>query len=188
MKSDQERLEDYMFRTHSRAELREWGNALRFFRFCRAAGGHANDGDTLEAALGFRDLDELHALCRGLGFSLTPLPPDEPQPVVGQSYSGADFGRFRTPIDDYRLWEQPGRKELAGVSVFLWVHAGKLRLSLSGDDDPYEVTEADVEKAKRLEVLLEPLAQAIVDPPNDSDRCFHPGRYPRFFAGASSLG
>lgn len=187
MRTDQERLEFWMFRTHSRAELRAWGNALRFFRFCRAIGGHANDGDSLETALGFRDLEELHALCKELGFSLTPLPPDEPQLVVGRSYSGAELAKFRTAIHDYPSWEAPGRKEIGGVTVSLSVNGGKLYLTLYGEDDPYEVTEADVERARRVEAVLEPLAHAIVDPPIESERCLSPSRYPAFFAGSTTL-
>jgi len=175
-----------MFRSHSRAELREWGNALHFFRFCRAFGGHANDGDTLEAALAFRDLDELHTLCRGLGFALTPLPPDEPQPVRGQPYAHADWSKFRRPISEFPLWEQPGARVIAGTEVSLSVHGGRLNLTLFGAE-PYEIMEADVENAKRVEAVLAPLAHAIVDPPTDSDLCFSPKRYPAFFAGATTL-
>ena len=175
-----------MFRSHSRAELREWGNTLRFFRFCRAIGGHANDGDTLEAALGFRDLDEMHALCRGMGFALTPLPPDEPQPVRGASYGFADFSKFRSPIPGYPLWEQPGRRVIGGVDLHLSVHDGQLNLTLMGAE-PYEITDSDVDNAKRVEGVLAPLAHAIVDPPTKSDLCLSPRLYPAFFAGATTL-
>jgi hypothetical protein len=44
-------FEQYLFRTHSRAELRAWAARLRYFRFCRAVGGHANDADYLGVAL-----------------------------------------------------------------------------------------------------------------------------------------
>ena len=43
--------EQYLFQGHSRGELRAWAQRLRYFRFCRAYGGHANDGDRLLVAV-----------------------------------------------------------------------------------------------------------------------------------------
>jgi hypothetical protein len=57
-----DRLERYLFRSHSRAELRAWAERLRYFRFCRALGGLANDGDYLGVALrcaGERDAQQM---------------------------------------------------------------------------------------------------------------------------------
>jgi hypothetical protein len=38
----QSRWEAWLYERHSRAELREWATRLRWFRYCRAIGGHAN--------------------------------------------------------------------------------------------------------------------------------------------------
>ena len=41
----------YLHRDHAADELRDWARRLEWFRFCRAIGGHANDGDQLLVAL-----------------------------------------------------------------------------------------------------------------------------------------
>ena len=41
----------YLYRDHSYDELARWTRSLRYFRFQRAIGGHANDGDELFCAL-----------------------------------------------------------------------------------------------------------------------------------------
>lgn len=41
----------YLHRDQSADELRGWARRLKRFRFCRAIGGHANDGDQLVVAL-----------------------------------------------------------------------------------------------------------------------------------------
>lgn len=45
------RWEQWLYERHSRAELAEWAPTLRYFRYCRAIGGHANDGDQLVVLL-----------------------------------------------------------------------------------------------------------------------------------------
>jgi NAD(P)-dependent dehydrogenase (short-subunit alcohol dehydrogenase family) len=45
------RWEQYLYERHSREELHAWARRLRYFRFVRAIGGHANDGDRLLLAL-----------------------------------------------------------------------------------------------------------------------------------------
>ena len=50
----------HLFSDHAELTLRDWARRLRIFRFCRAFGGHANDGDSLEAAYGWGSEQELH--------------------------------------------------------------------------------------------------------------------------------
>ncbi len=57
----------YLYRQHSQAELEEWTRALRYFRYCRAVGGHANDGDELLCALGCPDQAAQTRLLGALG-------------------------------------------------------------------------------------------------------------------------
>jgi hypothetical protein len=73
-----DRFEQYLFRSHSRAELQAWAKRLRYFRFCRALGGLANDGDCLAVALRHRgEADAQHLLAslsdaqRNVSVSLT---------------------------------------------------------------------------------------------------------------------
>ena len=41
---------EYLLRTHPEATLKGWAKRLLLFRFCRAYGGHAIDGDSLDVA------------------------------------------------------------------------------------------------------------------------------------------
>lgn len=54
--------EQYLFARHSRDLLRSWAQRLRYFRFCRAYGGHANDGDRLLVALRHEGEDDARRL------------------------------------------------------------------------------------------------------------------------------
>ena len=163
----------YFFRRHSFAELQEWTEALRFFRFCRAYGGHANDGDDLRAALRVDSEDDLITLAAGLGIALRELPASAPQPQPGLSYSIEEFAAFRSRVEAYPRFEQPCHVALGGVPCFVYVHRGRLELSLSGaDGDPYEVSQRDFQHALKLEALIAPFAARIIDPPLDGDRCF----------------
>ena len=59
----------YLFRQHSEAELTEWMRELRFFRYIRALGGHANDGDMFLAALRCANHEDLPRLLTALRLS-----------------------------------------------------------------------------------------------------------------------
>jgi hypothetical protein len=163
----------YFFRPHSYEELRRWTERLSFFRFRRALGGHANDGDVLLAALRVRSEAELVALARTVGIPLRELPPDAAEQVVGAVYSLAELAQIPTRIEAYPRFAQPGHIALAGVGCWCWIYEGRLELSLSGAaGDGYEVTEADVENAVAVEALLAPVAGYVLDPPLENERCF----------------
>lgn len=61
----------YLYRRHSQEELRTWARRLRYFRFCRAIGGHANDGDRLLLALRHEGEADAQALCAQLDQAIT---------------------------------------------------------------------------------------------------------------------
>lgn len=65
------------------ATIVRWNRALRYFRFYRALGGHANDSDTIAAQIAFNDLDELRALFERFDLPLQKMPPDARRPVPG---------------------------------------------------------------------------------------------------------
>ena len=50
-----DRFRSYLFERHNEEEIRRWVSSLSYFRFCRAYGGHANDGDHFLAAFRYRD-------------------------------------------------------------------------------------------------------------------------------------
>jgi len=47
-----------------RQSLRRWGRRLSMVRFCRAVGGHANDGDELMAVFRYESIPQLQAVPR----------------------------------------------------------------------------------------------------------------------------
>lgn len=177
-----DRFQQYLFRDHSEAELRRWATSLRFFRYCRAYGGHANDADRFAAALRVETRADLEAVCGALGLGLTRLPADAPQPVPGRSYTGAEIASFRSRIPDFPGFEQPGRQTLASAPVRAWVQSHRLQLAIDGSDaGGYAIGERDFEAARAVDRLLEPLAERVVDPPQDDDHCLCPKHYPAWW-------
>lgn len=163
----------WFFRTHSLEELKEWTARMRFFRFYRAIGGHANDGDTLRCALRVETEPELIALTSSLGISLRELPASEPQPVLGQQYAVAEMRKFRRRMESFPRFEQLGRIALASVECFAHVWDSRLEFQIFGAaKDPYEIEEKDVANAIRIEQVLLPFSAKVIPPPLDDERCF----------------
>ena len=176
------RFTDYVFKRHSLETVRAWALSLQYFRFCRAYGGHANDGDSFRCALRIHDEASLLGLCRSLSLSLVLLPLDTPRPIPGKRYSLPEFDKFRQPIDAFPRYERPGHTTLFGVPAFVWVRADSVEIHLSGaGGDSYEVTDLDFENAKRLEGEFRRLGLEFCDPPMDSPNCICPKFWPELF-------
>jgi hypothetical protein len=80
--------------------------------------------------------------------------------------------------------EQPGYVTIAGCRIYAWVYPGnpeRLTLSLISEDGAEAVTEAVVQSAERVETELRPLAERIIDPPQDDANCICPKWYPEFW-------
>jgi hypothetical protein len=69
MTDEDRRWDAYLYRRHSPRELRDWATRLRWFRLCRAFGGHNNDGDDLRLALRAETEHELAAVLAALGIT-----------------------------------------------------------------------------------------------------------------------
>ena len=141
---------------------------LSTFRFCRAIGGHANDGDELVAALRYSSSDDLGALATTLGITLR----------------RASWLRLKeaNEVPDAPHWQQPLPQSLGGVPLLLHARSGLLEICIAGaEGDPYSVTGLDVERARAVEVLLAPVRDRVVDPPRDTSRCLCPKYYPSIF-------
>lgn len=185
MTTDDARWNAYLHERHSRETLREWARSLSFFRFCRAVGGHANDGDCLRAALAVASQAQLEAVFAQLGIALERLPQDHPEPVAGVRYPGTEFMKFVPAARGFGLpVRQPGRVTVAGVEVFAWLRADRLDLSMSDADQPYDVTARTVRDAQAVEALLRPLAGLCIDPPQEGRHCLSPKSHPWLWAGA----
>ncbi len=171
--------EQYFFGQHPESELRNWALRLRFFRYFRAFGGQANDGDSLDLAVAYSGTEELLEILARLGYA--PLVHDRlpPQPQIGVGYPSEEFQRFPRIISNTQWIEQPGHCKIFGVRVFLWCGGGLAKVSVGGED--YEVHEQDVRAAEKLEANLAALPLRWVDPPSDTRNYLCPKYYPDFF-------
>lgn len=175
--SDDDRWRSWLYETHSAAELHDWALRLRYFRFCRAVGGHANDGDQLRVVLRAETEPVLRNLFTVLGITPTSIPPDAPRPQPGTRYTARQYAAFPARIDRFPTLAQPRHVHIAGHKAFAWASAGRLRISLHDADNPFEVTEPTVQAALDIEQRLSQLAAEIIDPPLDRRHCICPKYY-----------
>lgn len=175
---DDARWQAYLYERHSPAELRDWATRLTLFRFCRAFGGHANDGDQLRAVFAVPTEPDLRAALSAIGIEPTVIPADAPLPVAGRSYTGTEYAALTMPIDEYPYLAQPSRVRLADADVHAWVSRGRLALQISDTDSPYDVTEPAVRAAESVEPVLAPIRDLVIDPPLESVHCICPKYYP----------
>lgn len=158
--------EAYLFETHSRSTIQRWNSCLKWFRFCRAHGGHVNDGDSFQASIQISDKVELLMIMDLLEVDLETLSPDNPEPMPGISYTAAEYEAFRFPIRDYPEFEQPGWRDVFGSPCYISVRNQVLDLQLSGAElTKFDVTERDFENARRIEEQLDGHGLKFVHPP-----------------------
>lgn len=175
----------YFYDPHGPRTLARWARALHVFRFCRAQGGHAGDGDAFRAALRFESEPDLLVLLNALGIPATRLPADHPQPVPGQTYTGAEYAAFVHAVRAYPSVAQPGNVHLGGAPAHVWIYDASLQLSVSDADDVWSVSEAAFEAARAVETVLAPHARRVIDPPLASRNCLCPAYHPDVWAHAS---
>jgi len=169
----------YLLESHSEETLRSWAKRLSLFRFFRAYGGHANDGDSLDVAYRYASLQELENFLNLLGINLTKYTERPPQPQSGVSYSGGDFNKFPSLIADTEWVQQPGHSVIFDQNVFIWCAGGVVKISIG---ENYQVTEADVASAEMIEKLLLGSNLERVDPPIDTKHYICPKYHPAYFA------
>jgi hypothetical protein len=178
-----DRVWDYLYREHSRAEIRAWARALAHVRYCRAYGGHANDVDRFAVALATPDRAALLAAAAGLGLALVRIPAGAPTVEPGKVYQGAALAERHWPIDVAPDLEAPRAPVIAGVRVGLWIGNGGLVLSIYPQErDSWSLTDDDFAAAERLDGLVRQLAWPVIDPPQDNDHCFCPKYHPQLWA------
>jgi len=177
-----DRFRTYLFQRHTEDEIRRWAVSLSYFRFCRAYGGHANDGDQFLAAFRYTNENDFVSLLGTIGLSPKELLADNPRPVPGKSYSLEEFDQFKTEINDFPNLEQIGHCEIAGNKCFVWAADHRVTVSVvGGDDNPYEVSEDDFQRAQRIDSQLQELADRVIDPPQDDQNCISPKYYPSYW-------
>lgn len=174
--------EEYLFFAHSESFLIKWAKELKYFRFFRAYGGHANDFDEIILALNYAGENDLIALFDNLGIIYRKYAIKPPQPEMGKNYSGVDFADFPSLIPGTSWIEQPGWQTIDSVRVFLWCTENKMKIAISGPEERnWQITEEEFANAARLEVVFAKYAQQMIDPPIDSKNCICPKYYPHYW-------
>lgn len=159
--------DEHMFREHSPTELVGWTRRLSYFRFVRAQGGQAQDGDYLVAGVPLRsDFTVVDALA-SLGWSIDATRNEE----IKARPDGIWF-RIYAKASDPGLFQNS--------SVRLRSDKKALVFEISGESgDPYSVTEADVRLAEKLEAILKPLNFGFLVPFHSW--CFSEKTFPQYF-------
>lgn len=174
----EDRWERYLYERHTPEQLAKWARSLRWFRFCRAYGGHANDGDHLLVAIAVHD--DLNTVFDALGLPLTPISGPVPERCV--TYTGTEWATLSFPIPGFEEFAQPGWVRLADYDAYVTAGPHDVRISVPDATQRYDVTEAAVAAARRIEELLTPLASQIVDPPQNDRNCLCPQQYPAIWS------
>jgi hypothetical protein len=180
LKSLMDRWQQYLFESHPEPQLRDWAQRLRLFRFCRAYGGHANDGDSLDVVFPYEAIEELQQFFLALGIGLVEYDQQPAQPEVGRAYRGDVFQQYVSLIPHTRWIKQPGHCKIAGHDVFAWCDGKEIRISIGAN---YSVTEENVSAAQAVEEALVAAPLRPKDPPRDTQHCICPKYYPAYFEG-----
>ena len=173
-----DRWTQYLFETHSEAELQAWAKRLKFFRFFRAHGGHANDDDSLDIAFAYKTTSELVSFLHDLGVEIVNFEVMPPQPETGVSYQGDVFAKFPSLVNGTTWMKQPGHCKIMDINVFIWCEADRVKISLGED---YTVSEKNVSDAEKLEKILAGVTLERIDPPRDTKNYICPKYYPDYF-------
>ncbi|MDF1825974.1 MAG: hypothetical protein P1U68_15115 [Verrucomicrobiales bacterium] len=176
-----ERKLAYLFQEHSIEEVRAWNRRLKYFRYFRAYGGHANDRDSLDVAIAWGGEEELQTIFRQLEIEVVAHSTIPPQPVAGVSYSRAEYETFPALIPGTRWLEQPGHTRIGESPVFVWCL--KDRIMISPKNDSPDVEESTVAAAEAIEPHLTVLADRIIDPPRDTDHYLCVAKHPPLGSG-----
>lgn len=162
------KLESYMFREHSASELVAWTRRLSYFRFVRASGGLANDGDFLLAEIPLTPELTLLNLLTNFGWVI-----DSARTEMLESLPEERWNRINARMEDPVLFQNPN------IHVSIFKQKG-LRIEIFGAaGDPYSVTNTDVVLAEAVEVLMKPLNFNFVE--SDHRYRFSAKTFPTYF-------
>ncbi|MEO8610409.1 MAG: hypothetical protein ABI690_21110 [Chloroflexota bacterium] len=159
--------QQYLFRNHTEATVRDWARRLQLFRFFRAYGEMNNDSDELIVVFQYQSIDELLAFLKFVGIN-----PVQHTPELAS-------GKTLNPLINDTSWiEQPGKCQIAGQTVFIWCMYGRIRISIS---EGWEVNEAEVVRAESVEKVLQDAPLPRIEPPVDDKHCLCPKYYREYF-------
>ena len=183
-----QRWSAYLFERHSQNEIEVWAKKLKYFRYFRALGGHANDCDSFDLAINFINQEELQLILQKLNIKYLIHKLMPPQPLPGISYSGDEFNKFINIIPESNYIEQPGKVLINNCQVIVWCTKSHLKISVGHEDESWDVIEDDVSKCIIIEDLISTCDFNLQDPPYDSKNYICPKYYPEFFVTRAQQG
>lgn len=173
---------EWLFQRHTEDEIKKWIRNLEYSYFIRAWGGHANDGDEFSLTLRYDNQNDLLDILNRLNLKLSVIPRDHPRPIAGKAYTHDEYSVFRSEIEDYPGYEQPGRIEVNGIKCFCWIEAGNVEFTFSGaaDGNLYEVSELDFQNCRMIEQIIsqKQLVDRVSRDCENSVTCISKRRYP----------
>jgi hypothetical protein len=150
-----------------------WAARLRHFRICLSYGGHADFGDDLQVGLAVDGCDDLQAVVGELGVALERVPEGAPRAQPGRAHTLEEWTAIPPRVRGCEWWRQPGRCRIAGVDVHLSGSAEAVNLSISHG---YVISDELVDRACRVEAVLEALCERVADPPVAEGWLIRPAR------------
>ncbi len=133
--------------------LRDQARTLRHFRLIRGPGGGMNDfGDRLEVAFRIGSAEDVARILAALGAALPPSqesPRDADAPAAPGGVPPVTF---------------PQTIVVQGVQLNSFTLHGRLDVWFNDAVRQYDITPVEIEQARRLEELLEPVADLVIDP------------------------
>ena len=173
-----DRWTQYLFESHNEKTYRNWAKRLHKFRFFRAYGGHANDGDSFDVAYKYQNQTELLSFFDNLGISLIHHSSKPNQPIPGTPYPGDVFEKFPSLIPNTQWLEQAGHCTINEIPAFIWCTEDTIKISVT---QSYKVTEEDAINAENIEKQLLKINLEIVDPPFDTKHYICPLYYKEYY-------
>lgn len=139
---------------HGFDTIKKWVTSLKLFRFVRAVGGHANDGDEFVLLIEYLDIAHLKEILRFFSIELNEIPPDYNSPKPGVPYKYIEFSKFKSEIKEHPGFEQPGKVKLLNREVFIFVGNNLIKICVTNLYNPYIVTDEEFQYCMKLENYL----------------------------------
>ena len=181
LRTDEDRWLDYLYHPYGREAVVRWAVTLPRFRFVKAYGGFAGDGDALRVAFRTGSEAEVLEVLERLGVAVVRYPVGTPQPKAGMALTPEEFAKYPSLVYAYPTLGQPGWTQVMGEAVNVWVGRDRVQLDVADPVNRWTVSDEAMRMAQRLEPIVENLAARVIEPPQESRHCVCPRYYPELF-------
>ncbi len=169
---------EYLFEYHSFDEVRELNRRLKYFRYFRAYGGFANDGDSLDAAIRYDSSEDLLCVLSELGIKTNSYTVDPTRLPIPGIWGRSELRKYPPSIIEGTKWiEQPWDTNIFGYPANVWGERDRIIIRPVGRAH-CDISEAQVVWAESIEKYLIKLSDRIIDPPRKVDHYLCAANYP----------